>query len=274
MYTIGTAALRYIRDHVDPSLKPYFYVDSAGTVERLVAFVGTLADLKGDIDYFTLFGMAWPPAQSPAPAINVSAYSLVFIVPAVDENPNGGAYHQIKNPISQAVLWVPCKHEGSVLDFFALDPDAFGAVAGTIPQALLANLVRSAGGYMDALYKIQRGLLTDINSAVRSDGLLYWSKDTKELYIYDHYYVTPTSSGWYPITVTIPVGTLWTWPTSIAPGNGQPPAHWIRADGAWVPKNTYPLLWQAIGDQFLGTDTPDPNQFKLPEQSNMIIRYE
>lgn len=279
MYTIGTAALRYIRDHVDASLKPYFYTDAARTLEKIVAFVGTYADLLGDTAF--LAGIGVQPAV-PIPPTVISTYALFFVVPAQNEDPAGGRYHVIKEPITLANLWAPCYHSPSnVIDYYSTIPNEYRQVSTMgIQQSLLANVVRPIGGYLDALYKIQRGLLSDIGSAVRSDGLLYWSKDTKELYMWDQYYVTPTSNGWYPITIAVPVGTLWTWPTSILPNGqpdpigGQPPAHWLRATGDWVSKTTYPYLWQAIGNQFLGDQAERAAQFRLPEQSNMIVRYE
>jgi hypothetical protein len=127
-------------------------------------------------------------------------------------------------------------------------------------------VLASASGYGDAIYALQRGNFADMESARKIDGVPFYSRDTRELYIYD---ATVTHS-WQLISKfeseNFIIGMIMTWPEVL----GDPPYGWIRTEGQQVEKLTYMDLFQVCGTKF-GPQTT--YLFTLPNQSNGIIRW-
>jgi hypothetical protein len=231
MYTLGTSAIKYLADN---TALPQNIRDAL--VSKLVGYVGTVADMVDSTDY---------------PAVFASNYAIFFALPAVDPSGTEADKHTIA-PINQLTVASVYNCED-----FAWDTTPIG----TLNFELITTVLLPASTFTNAIYKVQRGLYSDIGSALKEAGAQYFAKDLNELFIYnelDGKYVSVTGGI---------IGMIMIWPQFM-----PVPVGYLRCDGAIVSQTQYPRLYSNIGHNF-DYGTVPAGMFTLPTQDNAIVRY-
>jgi hypothetical protein len=236
MYSIGTSALKAIADALSSAYTPA--LDG-----KLMGFVGTKADMTTD---------AFAPQAMPSP------YAVFFALPAVNETGTDAEKHTMAplDPTTTADIYTVVQ---GVWTKFAATP---------ISYVIITTIMLPASGISNVIVQFQRGNLADIDSAYRVPAASYFAKDINELFVYnelDHRWVSVTAAQ---------IGVIQIWPDASI--QASVPAGWLRCDGSWKNQADYGKLFNVIGNKFdwNGDETkPAGAVFRLPNQSNAIIRY-
>jgi hypothetical protein len=219
----------------------------AALQDKLVAFVGTIGERDGD-------GLS-PPLHVHLATL-ISPYSVFFSIPA-SADPYVGAW-----PITSAQLWRPNDHSPM--------PDGWISVGSPFDQSFITPNLLPAGGLSDAIYAFMRGNEGDMTSLPRKDGVPYYARDTKSLWLFDR-----VQGRWIKVAQhdIVPVGGMIAWPEALDAFNPLPEAY-IRADGTLRLQSAYPELYAVVKDAYENPLDPTPlGQFRLPLYSGMIVRY-
>jgi hypothetical protein len=246
MYSIGTSAIRALRQKLK-DLDPTTYADiiaalgtedvttGALSILRIVAFVGTMAE-RGN------------PADEGSTIL--APYSAFFVI---DET------------AITAQLYIP--YDPTVPDdLWPTAPVEWQAIGPIFDKSFINNTLLVAGGFANAQYAFQRGMLADIDNAFKVDGIPYFARDTSALYIYDK-----SKNKWVTLNVLDDIGMLITYAEALKYFNSELPAGYLECDGRQLPINDYRDLWNTIGNTF-NYGAVAIGHFMIPKQSNLLIR--
>lgn len=239
MYTLGTSALKYIADHGADFGAPDIEQVLAG---KLVAFVGTQQEFD----------------ESTPDTTMLNAYTVFFVAPASTTDP-----YKIQQPLIGPVnIHVTVDTTGTSI---------FGwtAVVATLSTQAIIDSINVMSGYPTVINAIQRGNFIDRTKARQMDGVLFYARDIKTLYIYDSY--VTEADKWVQLTsVEMPVGVI----TVFANADSGIPDGWLRCDGASISKLQYPELFEVLEYLYTEPSVSGGEMFNLPVRDNSIIRAE
>lgn len=234
MYTIGTSALAVIAKQ-NESL-------AAKLNRKLVAFVGTPAEMS--------------PQQ--ADPIGINAYSVFFAVSPSQTDPL-----KFSDPITGITLYSAVQGEDKLWHWDT------GTAITTADIITLYEHLQMASGYPIVLYTYPRGRYEDRVKVKGLDGLPFYAKDQRALYIFD--ITAPGTDKWIKVaelnTNTVPTGGQIIWDIDIAV-----PLGWLLCDGTVVNSAQYQALYDVIGTEFGDGDGTD-GSFNLPVRDSTIIKY-
>jgi hypothetical protein len=232
MYTLGTSAIAWIKTQITDT------AILAALEGKLVGYVGTQADRIGDANF---------------PATFISPYSVFFECAAAVDSP-----HVIAVPITSTTVYRPTPVDAVV-------PTTWTSI-GTLTQTYVTNILLPAGAIKNGMYQFSRGTIADIDSVLRADGLPYYARDKKALYVWDS-----SKTEWVRVTyAALPVGSIITFHQKLAIPDIE---NYLRCDGAVATIVSLQELYDVIGKQFEDPEVPtDSTHFRLPLHSNGLIR--
>ena len=222
---------------------------AAALQKKTVIIVGTAHEMIPD------------PADGIPPTV-IAPGVMYLQVPA--RGAAGADRYTVQSPIMSLQVYLPA-HQGNT---DSLAPDQWvnsGLTQADIPLDLIYDMLIPCGGFQAALYALPRGNDADRFQAYRVDGLPFYARDTRILYIYDqaqHMYIPVSSAS----TIST-IGLIFIWPENVP----TIPSGFLRCDGSLVSRATYSDLFTVIGHLF-GTPPNPAQDFYLPTHSNAIIR--